>query len=111
MQLIKFLKEHDIATEEAISVPTYKRQYISQDGSIQWEEQTLQLMTSWDNVYRQLRNALSNNLYHNAKRLTGFKQNKDYVVAEFEDGHNEKCDLLVGADGQKHAVHLPVLLF
>ena len=48
MELINFLKEHDIATEEAISVPAYKRQYISEDGSIQWEEQTLQLMTSWD---------------------------------------------------------------
>ena len=42
MELINFLKEHDIATEEAISVPAYKRQYISEDGSIQWEEQTLQ---------------------------------------------------------------------
>ena len=40
MELINFLKEHDIATEEAISLPAYKRQYISQDGSIQWEEQT-----------------------------------------------------------------------
>jgi 2-polyprenyl-6-methoxyphenol hydroxylase-like FAD-dependent oxidoreductase len=42
MELINFLKEHSIATEEAISVPAYKRQY-------------LQLMTSWDTIYRQLR--------------------------------------------------------
>ena len=53
MEFIDFLKEHGIVTEEAISIPAYKRQYLSQDGSIQWEEQTLQLMTSWDTLYRQ----------------------------------------------------------
>lgn len=100
MELINFLKEHGIATEEAISVPAYKRQYLLLDGSIQWEEQTLQLMTSWDTIYRQLKNALPDKFYHNGKRLTSFKQNKDHVVAEFEDdGHKEVCDLLVGADG------------
>ncbi len=52
------LREYGIVAEEAISIPAYKRQYLSQDGSIQWEEQTLQRMTSWDTIYRQLRNAL-----------------------------------------------------
>jgi len=53
MELVNFLKEHGVTTEDAISVPAYKRQYISKDGSVISEEQTLQLMTSWDNVYRQ----------------------------------------------------------
>ena len=99
-ELIVFLKEHGIVAEEAISIPAYKRQYLSQDGSIQWEEQTLQRMTSWDTLYRQLRNALPHNLYHNGKRLTSF----EHVVAEFEDGHSERCDLLVGADGPSSTV-------
>lgn len=76
-ELIDFLKEHDIVAEEAISIPAYKRQYLSQDGSIQWEEQTLQQMTSWDTIYRQLKNTLPDNSYHNGKRLTSFEQNKD----------------------------------
>src|SRR5215469_11400565 len=83
-ELVVFLKEHDIVAEEAISIPAYKRQYLSQDGSIQWEEQTLQRMTSWDTLYRQLRNALPDNLYHQGKRLTSFEQNTDHVVADFE---------------------------
>jgi hypothetical protein len=39
---------------------------------------------------------LLHNLYHNGKRLTSFEENKDYVIAELEDGHS---DLLVGANG------------
>jgi len=39
---------------------------------------------------------LLHNLYHNGKRLTSFGENKDCVIAEFEDGHS---DLLVGANG------------
>jgi 2,6-dihydroxypyridine 3-monooxygenase len=104
MDLINFLKEHGVTTEDAISVPAYKRQYISKDGSVIQEEQTVQLMTSWDNVYRQLKNALPSDSYHNRKKLTRFKQNKDCVVAEFEDGQIEKCDMLVGADGPSSTV-------
>ncbi len=66
-------------------------------------------MTSWDTLYRQLRNALPDNLYHQGKRLTSFEQNKDYVVGEFEDGHSERCDLLVGADGPSSTVRQELL--
>jgi 2-polyprenyl-6-methoxyphenol hydroxylase-like FAD-dependent oxidoreductase len=61
-ELIDFLKQHGIVAEEAISIPAYKRRYLSQEGTIRWEEQTLQRMTSWDILYRQLRNALPYNL-------------------------------------------------
>jgi hypothetical protein len=53
MELVNFLKEHGVTTEDAISISAYKRQYISKDGSVISEEQTLQLMTSWETVYRQ----------------------------------------------------------
>src|ERR1700758_861298 len=43
-ELVEFLKVHGIVAEEAISVPAYKRQYLSQDGNRQWEEQTIQRM-------------------------------------------------------------------
>lgn len=46
IDLVNFLKEHGVSTEDEISIPAYKRQYISKDGSIIREEQTLQLMTS-----------------------------------------------------------------
>ena len=52
---------------------------------------------------------MPHNLYHNGKRLTSFEQNKDYVVAEFEDGHSGRCDLLVGADGPSSTVRQQLL--
>ena len=61
MELVNFLKEHGFTTEDAISVPAYKRQYISKDGSVISEEQTLQLMTSWYNVYLQCNYVISMN--------------------------------------------------
>ena len=48
-------------------------------------------------------------LYHQGKRLTSFEQNKDYVTAHFEDGHDERCDLLVGADGPSSTVRQQLL--
>jgi 2-polyprenyl-6-methoxyphenol hydroxylase-like FAD-dependent oxidoreductase len=41
--------------------------------------------------------------------LTSFEQNKNYVVAEFEDGHSERSDLLVGADGPSSTVRQQLL--
>ncbi|WP_162477737.1 FAD binding domain-containing protein [Nitrososphaera sp. AFS] len=108
-ELIDFLKEHGVVAEDAISVLAYKSQYLSQDGSTQLVEQILQLMTSWDTIYNQLRNVLPSNLYHNEKSLVSFEQNKDYVVAKFEGGHSERCDLLVGADGPSSTVRQQLL--
>ena len=83
-EIIDFLKEHNIATEEAVSIPAYKRQYLRRDGTIELEEQTLQLMTSWDMLYRQLRDIFPNNLYNNSSKMTSFEQKKDHVVVHFE---------------------------
>ena len=99
MELLRFLEEHGIATKEAVSVPSQKRQYLARDGSVIWQEASYQLMTSWDTVYRQLRDAFPDEHYHHGSKLTGFEQNETQVTARFENGREERCNLLVGADG------------
>ncbi len=114
MEIINFLKEHDIATQEAVSVPAYKRQYLRKDGTIEWYEPTLQLMTSWDMLYRQLRDVFPNELYHNESKMTSFEQKEDHVIVNFEGNVKEEiCDLLVGADGSgstiRHQIYPEIL--
>jgi 2-polyprenyl-6-methoxyphenol hydroxylase-like FAD-dependent oxidoreductase len=69
METVNFLKEQNIISNgAAISVPSYKRQYLKKDNSIDSEEPTLQLMTSWKLLYRLLKYVFPDKLYHNEKK-------------------------------------------
>ncbi|MDQ4063889.1 MAG: hypothetical protein M3122_08400, partial [Actinomycetota bacterium] len=56
-------------------------------------------MTSWGAVYRKLRAAFPEERYHQGSNLVSFEQDEGGVIACFEAGREEECDLLVGADG------------
>src|SRR5271169_6229187 len=68
-----------------------------------------QAMTSWDMLYRKLRAAFGDDHYHVGVRLVGFETVNDKVTARFEDGREEACDLLVGADGPGSTVRQQLL--
>ena len=99
MELLQYLEQHGIATREAISVPSRYRQYLAKDGSLVWGEASYQLMTSWSMIYQQLREVFPKEHYHHGRKLTGFDQDAFHVIARFENGREETCDVLVGADG------------
>jgi 2-polyprenyl-6-methoxyphenol hydroxylase-like FAD-dependent oxidoreductase len=50
-------------------------------------------------LYRKLRVSFGDDHYHVGVRLVGFETANNKVTARFEDGREETCDLLVGADG------------
>jgi len=108
-ELLQYLEQHNIATREAISVPSRFRQYLAQDGSLLHGEASFQLMTAWNTVFRQLREAFPDEQYHQGHKLTGFEQDEHEVIARFENGREEPCDVLVGADGIDSAVRHQLL--
>jgi 2,6-dihydroxypyridine 3-monooxygenase len=102
METVNFLKEHKIIPKDgtAVSIPVFKRQYLRKDDTIESEVPTLQLMTSWELLYRLLKGAFPEKLYYNKRRMTSIEQKKDEVIVYFKGDQKDKtCHLLVGADG------------
>ncbi len=99
MEVLQLLEGLDIAARQDVSVPSFSRQYLNRDGSVAMADRSRQLMTSWDTIYRRLKDAFPDKYYHHGSRLKSFEQNETKVIAQFEDGREIFCDLLVGADG------------
>jgi len=95
----QFLAHLGIATKEAISVLSQTRQYLGRDGKVTRQQIRYQLMTSWDSLYRQLREAFPDERYYKGNKLVSFEQDQNQVIAHFDDGWEQTCDLLVCADG------------
>ncbi|NJR76466.1 MAG: FAD-dependent monooxygenase [Scytonema sp. CRU_2_7] len=110
MEINRFLAERGITTAETVGVTSWKRQYITGDNSIIWEESTPQVMTSWDMLYHQLRKIFPDERYHQGNNVIGFEQSDDCVVVHFEDEREEKCDLLIGADGIDSTIRQQLIL-
>jgi len=87
-----------------LGVTVHRRRTFDIDGRLIGEHECPQTMTSWDRVYRLLRNALPSPHYHRGKALTRVEQDGTSVTAHFADGTRAAADLLIGADGLRSAV-------
>ena len=63
-----------------------------------------QTLTSWDRVYRLLRDAFPSERYHRGKALEEVVARPGSVMARFADGARVDGDLLIGADGLRSTV-------
>ena len=97
-ELLCFLEERGVPRGEA-GVAAEARQYIGRGGEVVRAERRRQIMTSWGTAYRQLRALFPEERYHQGMELAGFEEEGEHVVARFDGGGEEACDLLVGADG------------
>jgi len=68
-----------------------------------------QTLTSWDRVFRMLRDEFPAERYHLGKELRRIEQSAPRVVAHFADGTTAEADLLVGADGFRSTVRAQIL--
>ena len=107
-ELLRFLVERGIPSGE-VGVPAEARQYLDRDGRVMRTERRRQTMTSWGTAYRHLRTLFPEERYHGGMEFVGFEEGGGRVVARFDGGGKEACDLLVGADGT-HSVLRRLLL-
>jgi 2-polyprenyl-6-methoxyphenol hydroxylase-like FAD-dependent oxidoreductase len=102
-ELIERLRGLGLATD-ALGVAITRRQIIDRQGRLSEEIECPQVLTSWERVYRLLRDAFPPENYHRGRGLTKFTQSAGSVLAHFSDGEIVEADLLVGADGIRSTV-------
>ena len=98
-EVLDFVVEHCGVSADDLGVRSRTRQLLDRAGSVIWSEDSAQLMTSWDSLYRNLKRAFPPEHYHHGCRLVSIRQDAARAWAAFEDGRELACDLLVCADG------------
>ncbi len=99
MDVLHLLERYGITTGAQVGVPSLHRQYLRRDGGVASGGASFQLMTSWDTVYHQLRDAFPDDHIRHGFRVREFEPSGDEVKVWFENGHETSCDLLVCCDG------------
>jgi 2-polyprenyl-6-methoxyphenol hydroxylase-like FAD-dependent oxidoreductase len=92
-----------------LGVDATTRQVLDISGHVVCSVQCPQILTSWERVYRILRDAFPSAHYHRGVGLTGFEQTTQSVMAHFSDGRSQQADLMIGADGIRSTVRQQLL--
>jgi 2-polyprenyl-6-methoxyphenol hydroxylase-like FAD-dependent oxidoreductase len=97
--MLRYMQDHDIVSEGEITTTTGRRQYLDRDGAVEKEFADSMSFTSWDAVYRRLREVFPAERYRMGREAVGVSQNEQEVAVEFENGSEERADLFVVAEG------------
>lgn len=104
---VEYLLEQIGSSAAAVSVPLHERQRMDRRGNRQTYSAP-QLMTSWDALYRSLRESMPDVAYNLGSKLTDVVEQDGRVTARFADGQEASADLLIGADGVGSAARAAV---
>jgi len=92
-----------------LGIDVTSRRTLDSSGQVVGQQACPQTLTSWDRVFRMLREVLSTETYHLGKELQRVEQGRGRVTAHFTDGGRAEGELLVGADGFRSTVRGEVL--
>jgi 2-polyprenyl-6-methoxyphenol hydroxylase-like FAD-dependent oxidoreductase len=102
---------HEIGIDSTVElgVPVEFRRSYDIDGALMGEIRSPQTLTSWDRIYRLLRDAFPSARYHRGETLVAVTTRPRSVTARFADGETVEGDLLIGADGLRSTVRAQFL--
>lgn len=93
----EFLGEHDVVDPAAITTSSSERRFLTRDGDVERAAPDSMVFTSWDAVYRQLRDAFPTEQYRTGAEVVDVAPAT--ASAEFADGTERTADLVVAAEG------------
>jgi 2-polyprenyl-6-methoxyphenol hydroxylase-like FAD-dependent oxidoreductase len=87
-----------------LGVEVRRRRILDRAGEVVGETECPQTLTSWDRLYRMLRDAFPADRYHRGMALERIEQGAASVTAHFAGGTKATGEVLVGADGLRSTV-------
>ena len=102
-ELIAHLNAIGIKTRD-LGLPMSRRKILDHSGQMVAESECPQIFTSWERVYRVLRDTFPPEHYYRGVGLEAFEQSAHGVIAHLSDGRTIEADVLIGADGLRSTV-------
>ncbi|MCB4767655.1 FAD binding domain-containing protein [Ancylobacter sp. Lp-2] len=98
-EVFDILREVGFEHVAHIGVVAHERIYLDRSGDIISRQHTPQTQLSWDVLFRSFRDLLPDSRYQIGRRAVEIVQEPGGVVVRYADGHKERADLVIGADG------------
>ena len=92
-----------------LGIAVDSRKVLDRSGAVIAHRRCPQTLTSWDRVFRLLRESFPAERYHLGKELRRIEPSAEQVMAQFADGSTAQAALLVGADGFRSTVRAQLL--
>jgi len=97
--LKEFVVDNGISTKSLFGVAAEERQILDINGNVISRYGNDTSFSSWNYLWKQLRDFFPDNRYHYGARVDSVSQDDDGVYAKFDNGKVVSADLLIGADG------------
>jgi 2-polyprenyl-6-methoxyphenol hydroxylase-like FAD-dependent oxidoreductase len=108
-ELCVVLEEAGLDPGKDLGVAVQGRKTFDRSGRVIATYACPQVVTSWDRVFRMLREAFPAECYHLGKELKSIETREESVIAHFADGTQTEGDVLIGADGFRSTVRAEIL--
>ena len=97
----QFLSNYGIVDPDDITTRSHERRFLTESGDVERAVSETMVFTSWDALYRQLRDAFPDEQYRTGTTVT--RVTPETATATTDDGTERSADVVVAAEGGQSA--------